>query len=148
MIRACRWGLTVSCVLLLILSVGSAWYWCFTWWGIAHGHLLVLLADGLVILFWSPWPVPLDVPHFELTRAALDSPNESGGGTAIPILLLVLILLVPTVLLWRRSMRPPPEGFCRRCNYDLTRNTSGRCPECGEAIAPRGNAEAPFQLDR
>ena len=26
------------------------------------------------------------------------------------------------------------EGHCRNCEYDLTGNLSGTCPECGEAI--------------
>jgi hypothetical protein len=30
------------------------------------------------------------------------------------------------------------NGFCDRCNYDLTGNTSGKCPECGLRIAPPG----------
>ena len=25
--------------------------------------------------------------------------------------------------------------FCTRCGYDLTGNTSGRCPECGTALS-------------
>ncbi|HVP13635.1 MAG TPA: hypothetical protein VMV94_20845 [Phycisphaerae bacterium] len=28
------------------------------------------------------------------------------------------------------------EGFCKTCGYNLTGNTSGRCPECGTAIPP------------
>lgn len=32
---------------------------------------------------------------------------------------------------WRRTVSPAP-GRCIRCGYDLTGNTSGRCPECGE----------------
>ncbi len=30
------------------------------------------------------------------------------------------------------------DGFCDRCNYDLTGNTSGKCPECGLRITPPG----------
>ena len=26
------------------------------------------------------------------------------------------------------------QFFCIYCGYDLTGNTSGRCPECGEAV--------------
>lgn|GEM_PF-1870560 len=26
------------------------------------------------------------------------------------------------------------DGFCQKCDYDLTGNTSGVCPECGEAV--------------
>ena len=27
-----------------------------------------------------------------------------------------------------------PKGFCTRCQYDLTGNITGACPECGQAI--------------
>ena len=37
---------------------------------------------------------------------------------------------LPTIILWRRDRRPP-EGHCQTCGYNLTGNTSGRCPECG-----------------
>ena len=36
---------------------------------------------------------------------------------------------------WRLQRRPPPEGHCRRCGYNLAGNVSGLCPECGEASA-------------
>ena len=36
---------------------------------------------------------------------------------------------------WRPACKPNP-GHCRACDYDLTGNTSGRCPECGKAVAP------------
>ena len=32
------------------------------------------------------------------------------------------------------KLRFGPAPFCRRCNYDLTGNLSGRCPECSTAI--------------
>ena len=30
---------------------------------------------------------------------------------------------------------------CQACGYDLTGNVSGRCPECGNSIAPSGTAD-------
>jgi hypothetical protein len=33
------------------------------------------------------------------------------------------------VTLW--AQRGPKRGHCVNCDYDLTGNTSGRCPECG-----------------
>jgi predicted Zn-ribbon and HTH transcriptional regulator len=51
----------------------------------------------------------------------------------------VWILLVPlsaaTALLWWLGRRRIPPGHCRRCGYNLTANTSGRCPECGTTCA-------------
>ena len=47
---------------------------------------------------------------------------------------------------WRKKtklrLRP---GFCRKCRYDLTGNTSGFCPECGaacKAVNPAGASPA------
>lgn len=34
------------------------------------------------------------------------------------------------------------SGHCYSCGYDLTGNVSGRCPECGSAVAKRGPAAA------
>ena len=41
------------------------------------------------------------------------------------------LFLIPGGLLWLRDHRDPRPGFCSVCDYDLTGNTSGRCPECG-----------------
>ncbi len=54
-----------------------------------------------------------------------------------PLSLPLLIALLPTLWLWRLERRQPRVGCCRKCNYDLTGNVFGRCPECGEATAPR-----------
>jgi hypothetical protein len=51
-----------------------------------------------------------------------------------PLWLPFLFLLIPTVLLWRRGRRKPRPGFCQACGYDLTGNTTGICPECGQEV--------------
>ena len=49
---------------------------------------------------------------------------------------MALVFVAPVAgFLWWRDRRYPP-GNCQRCGYDLTGNTSGRCPECGTTIAP------------
>lgn len=48
-----------------------------------------------------------------------------------PIWALLLAFLIPTAFFWYRDYRRNPRGFCQACGYDLTGNTSGRCPECG-----------------
>ena len=47
--------------------------------------------------------------------------------------LFMLFTVVPTALLWYVDRRFPP-GHCQACGYNLTGNTSGVCPECGERI--------------
>jgi hypothetical protein len=42
----------------------------------------------------------------------------------------ILALTVLTLFLFRHDRRPS-KGHCHTCGYDLTGNTSGRCPECG-----------------
>ncbi len=57
-----------------------------------------------------------------------------GGRTLItwwPLWPVFLAAAVPTTLLWWRDRRYP-KGHCQTCGYDLTGNTSGVCPECGE----------------
>ncbi len=44
----------------------------------------------------------------------------------------VFVFAVPTALLWALRIKRFRRGYCRNCDYDLTGNTSGRCPECGE----------------
>ena len=41
--------------------------------------------------------------------------------------------LQAVALFWIEHCRIPPD-LCQRCRYDLTGNTSGVCPECGERI--------------
>ena len=48
----------------------------------------------------------------------------------------VLFALLPGVWIWGWIGRRGSVGpRCRRCRYNLTGNTSGVCPECGEAVA-------------
>ncbi len=37
---------------------------------------------------------------------------------------------------WVRRRHRNKAGLCRRCDYNLTGNTSGICPECGTPIRP------------
>ena len=52
----------------------------------------------------------------------------------MPLWPLVVVAGAGVVLVWRFYGRVLP-GHCAVCAYDLTRNTSGRCPECGTSIA-------------
>jgi hypothetical protein len=41
--------------------------------------------------------------------------------------------IIVAALVAHRWQKPNPANACRECGYDLTGNTSGRCPECGAA---------------
>jgi hypothetical protein len=53
----------------------------------------------------------------------------------IPGLLPVAVFgIYPAINGFRRLRRRGKSGLCRNCNYDLTGNTSGVCPECGTPL--------------
>jgi hypothetical protein len=53
-----------------------------------------------------------------------------------------LIVASPTTILLLRRGRPNPPGHCSTCGYDLTGNTSGVCPECGDVFKRSDTASA------
>jgi hypothetical protein len=51
--------------------------------------------------------------------------------------LIFLFFIVAMLLVHHREVyKMHRDGFCDRCSYDLTGNTSGKCPECGLRINP------------
>lgn len=57
---------------------------------------------------------------------------------SIPIWPAVMAAFVANVF-WciRLAHSRPRAGFCPQCDYDLTGNTTGQCPECGAAIGAK-----------
>lgn len=51
----------------------------------------------------------------------------------IPIWIPLALCMAATPALWYADRRRRQPGFCAKCGYDLTKNVSGRCPECGSA---------------
>jgi hypothetical protein len=66
------------------------------------------------------WPAPGDQPLDQL----LGHPNFGLAGSAA----LCFLAFLST------KRREPEPGHCRACDYDLTGNVSGRCPECGTVV--------------
>ena len=56
----------------------------------------------------------------------------------IGLLIYMALLTVPIAwfVVWRRS-RSKPAIACPSCDYNLTGNTTGLCPECGHVIATK-----------
>ena len=74
-------------------------------------------------------PVSRPLPYWQVARV----PHRMAvGAFALPPLLRVAFRSRRTLSLRRRRRL----GLCRRCGYDLTGNTSGRCSGCGEAVSP------------
>lgn len=52
-----------------------------------------------------------------------------------PIWLFLIPIVIPLTINRRREQKHPAKTlYCEECGYNLTGNTSGRCPECGEAV--------------
>ncbi len=52
----------------------------------------------------------------------------------LPLWLPLVVVAIPTAILWHRDRRRIPPGHCQQCEYDLTGNESGVCPECGRLV--------------
>ena len=57
---------------------------------------------------------------------------QDGFVLSIVITIVATIVAVGLYFLLSRKWREP--GHCIQCNYNLHGNTSGKCPECGQAI--------------
>lgn len=126
-----KWGL--SCVSARSISFSEGWPLS----GLG-------ISNGAIVLLYSP-PAPKSACHWGgnfgarfwpwwLTSPALTFEGPVGG-LAIPLWIPFLLTAVPSVIVWRRS-RPFRVGHCSKCDYDLTGNVSGACPECGKAVEP------------
>lgn len=63
--------------------------------------------------------------------------NGVSYGMSLPLWLMLSAVALPTWFLWRRDRRRIPPGHCEHCGYNLTGNTTGVCPECGQRFRER-----------
>ncbi len=78
-------------------------------------------------------------PTFRIRHFFRFDVDQSGRRTNFdlsvsPWLLACLLGIYPLHSTWSVFRRRP--GHCRHCNYDLTGNVSGICPECGNPAHP------------
>ena len=118
--------LAIGPMLWIALLIVSA-FWKRDSRRLAHAHLAVA---WLCLLGW------LLNPQYPITRSGLLANKTLISGM---IMLLASVLAAGYVMLRRRAVDP---NRCRACDYDLTGNVSGICPECGAAIAPNVPASA------
>ncbi len=84
--------------------------------------VLMVLTVVVALLSWV-WPGLADVDEFVFETI----------GIAVTLILVAACL----VIFYRDLRRKPitPDGrYCAACGYDLTGNTSGICPECGDSV--------------
>ena len=116
---------------------------------IAALHDLVRTWAGMYLASLSILAVLMFLPYTALTMRRLHDINQSADwvfASWIPIVGVPLALFCFLVLLYQKG-DPKPNRFgpdpkarplnqCPTCFYDLTGNTSGRCPECGNQMGP------------
>lgn len=140
-----KWPCTVLTVLLVIVWVGSAWwfvrvsalptfgfsvgagrvqlYWCTPW---------SLLPERGIETFRTRMPATMHW-QFGLERGLLSSLNMTDTRVFIPLWFVTLLFGLPAAATWHRDRRRAPS-VCVKCGYDLRGNTSGVCPECGGGL--------------
>lgn len=142
--RVVRWALT-------LLAPATCLLWALSGYMSIGAYYLVgdaQLARGNVFIEWwvpevAAWgglkisPANWNTPEWDWSLPYLDL---SDGRVRVPCWLLVPLLTLATTILWRRDRCRRRPGRCRKCNYNLTGNTSGVCPECGLAT-PRQQSE-------
>lgn len=99
---------------------------------LAVSTVVLLLSPFLLGLLLGPW----------VNR------DPSGSGGLSDLILLLALQFLPIVCAvvagawsFARFRRPLGEQFCQKCEYDLTGNVSGVCPECGTPIKRAGRSE-------
>ncbi len=144
--RRMRSGL-IACAAILILWIVSLFVGVLyqqkpkglTWEvGVANG---CIFGFELVYFYTKPyystgWHVirPHNAWNYGLVYPDVGYRLESGfHHFVIPLWTLLLTTLLIVGMQYRKILRRPIE-VCKSCQYDLTHNTSGICPECGIAI--------------
>ena len=142
-IRRATW-LAAALTLVLALLCGP--------WGIFfHYHrTIVIIGRGFVASHVSPPFMRPSTPRVEFSYqprgwpavlSVLVLPPDTTRWFYVPLVPLFAVLCSATITLAivEHRLRPGPRE-CRECGYDLTGNTTGRCPECGRVVATAGEA--------
>lgn len=129
----------------IVLTIGAASNW------FAVGvRGIVALFGGCVVIPFDPDMSDVRLFYLDLRPLPVAEREQSawddwlGGGLSdtvhIPIWIPGACLILLGSALWFIGSRTVP-GFCRKCSYDLTGNTSGHCPECGAPFERSGPKE-------
>ena len=132
------WGLTVDYVGSPNLSVeylGSHNYVRLHYGGVLwmEGYINPRTARGWTCHSLPGFPLPWR-QQFGLQLPTIFGGHDPPYYASIPLWTFLCMVGLPTAILFWQDRRRPEPGHCRSCDYDLTGNVSGICPECGTAI--------------
>lgn len=71
------------------------------------------------------------LPHYHHTPFDIDEGRTIFFSLQIPFWTIFALCASVTLVAFRKSHVRFKEYQCRQCGYNLTGNTSGKCPECG-----------------
>ncbi len=149
-----KWGGLLGAVILLVVWVGSGWWW-HGWYGqggqyrggyvsVSEGRLTAGSRESIFRWLVHPQSMPGELiispseqPGFKWWFYWNDDSLDTSFGTPIWILALGAVLMAAYArrldeLAWRRDR----VGVCARCDYDRSGLAVGAvCPECGAAAS-------------
>ena len=128
-----KWAGFLACVLIL-LTWAVALHWRIIWVDKTVGFLVgeVYLSQ----LLGGGWQ--LDKYH-ELNWWPKVYMWTSAWTIQFRLWIPFAVIATPTGFLFWRDRRRVPPGYCQKCGYNLTANTSGICPECGKPCESNTN---------
>jgi hypothetical protein len=98
--------------------------------------LSALVTFATILSYVAPLSYPARYGwHYKIRDGWVEHTNDGISVAVFPVWATTFVLAAVTVVVWRRDVRRVPVGLCVCCGYDLTGNVSGRCPECGTAVA-------------
>ncbi len=119
--------------------VGSGGYW-------VSVDFIVSLSKGCLVFGRGNYSLPARGSSSGWMGSSLVPAGDLYGrvGNAwqisLPLLVLLAFTSIPTAFLWWLDRRRIAPGHCQKCGYNLTGNTSGICPECGEKVSQERSA--------
>jgi len=108
---------------------------------VARSGSRTALVYGGVVLFLFGGLLTLEAVgrSSELMRATRDLPARWIVLAGLLLWLVLFTLLMRHAAHIARQRRERAKGRCTTCDYDLTGNVSGRCPECGTSVGARAD---------
>ena len=152
--RLAKWVGVAICTLIAVVWVIGGWWYAYY----AIRPEITLHIDSGCVSYIQIARIPTyrrkrdrNLAQFEIAFSPFPTPKwkwtpkylASKGNRllTLPCWIPLLFVGLPTaILFWRDRRRRIPAAHCQKCGYDLTGNTSGRCPECGAAV--KGNSDA------
>ncbi len=115
--------------------VGGIYRWNLRWWQIDHRDVGLILPS----LFANRWPAGTQdfCVNEDLLEFVTSGPVAEYVLT-IPMWLPFALVGGAVGMKFWRNRRRRLQSHCPRCNYDMTGNQSGKCPECGTPATDSG----------